>query len=103
MGHARLTSGGQAPDQASSLRSGPMPAAVSGQVRGMTPPGSVIPRVTPTATDYGPDHHRTEGSLTVIPPGQTAANQTALAGISTQPELPRTYWNGLSGRLAVIS
>jgi hypothetical protein len=51
MGHARLASGGQAPDQASSLRSGPMPAAVGGQVRGMTPLGSVIPRVTPTATD----------------------------------------------------
>jgi hypothetical protein len=45
---------------------------VSGQVRGMTPPGSVIPRVTPTATDDGPDHHRTEGSLTVIPPGTTS-------------------------------
>jgi hypothetical protein len=37
----------------------------------MTPPGSVIPRVTPAATDYGPDHHRTEGSLTVIPPEHT--------------------------------
>jgi len=74
MGHARLTSGGQAPDQASSLRSGPMPAAVSGQVRGMTPPGSVIPRVTPTAIDYGPDHHRTMGSLTVIPPAVTRSN-----------------------------
>jgi hypothetical protein len=66
-----------------------MPAAVSGQVRGMTPPGSVIPRVTPTATDHGPDHHRTEGSLTVIPPGPTAANQTALNGMPSQPELPR--------------
>jgi hypothetical protein len=93
MGHARLASGGQAPDQASSLRSGPMPAAASGQVRRMTPPGSVIPRVTPTATDDGPDHHRTEGSLTVIPQDPTAANQTALNGIPTQPELPRPYWS----------
>ena len=33
--------------------------------------GSVIPRVTPAATGRGPDHHRTEGSLTVIPPGTT--------------------------------
>ena len=31
--------------------------------------------------------------LTVIPPGPTAANQTTLNGIPTQPELPRTYWN----------
>ena len=53
--------------QASSAGTGPLPATASGQVRGMTPPGSVIPRVTPTATDYGPDHHRTVGSLTVIP------------------------------------
>src|SRR5215216_620400 len=81
----------------------PLPAAVGGHVRGMTPPGSVIPRVTPTATDYGPDHHRTVGSLTVIPPGPTAANQTTLNGMSSQPELPRPYWTGLSGRLAVIS
>jgi hypothetical protein len=49
---------------------------VSGQVRGMTPPGSVIPRVTPTATDYGPDHHRTARSLTVIPQATTEPNQT---------------------------
>jgi hypothetical protein len=103
MGHARLTSGGQAPDQASSLRSGPMPAAASGQVRGMTPSGSVIPRVTPTATGHGPDHHRTEGSLTVIPLDPTAVNQIALNGMPPQPELPRPYWSGLSGRSAVIS
>jgi hypothetical protein len=89
MGHARLTSGGQAPDQASSLRSGPMPAAVSGQVRGMTPPGSVIPRVTPTATDHGPDHHRTEGSLTVIPQATTEPNQTGLTRNAAQPDLAR--------------
>jgi hypothetical protein len=47
------------------------------------------------------------GSLTVIlaviPPGPTAANQTALNGTPSQPELPRPNWNGLSGRLAVIS
>jgi hypothetical protein len=61
MGHARLASGGQAPDQASSLRSGPMPAAASGQVRRKTPPGSVIPRVTSTTAGYRPDHHRTTG------------------------------------------
>jgi hypothetical protein len=41
--------------------------------------------------------------LTVIPPGPTAANQTALNGMPCQPELPRHYWSGLSGRLAVIS
>ena len=57
-----------------------MPAAVSGQVRGMTPPGSVIPRVTPAATGHGPDHHRTTGSLTVIPPGPTRPYGSALAG-----------------------
>jgi NAD(P)-dependent dehydrogenase (short-subunit alcohol dehydrogenase family) len=37
----------------------------------------------------------------VIPPGPTAANQTALNGMSSQPELPGPYWTGLSGRLAV--
>jgi hypothetical protein len=42
------------------------------------------------------------GSLTVIPPGPTAANQTALSGVPSQPELPKPYWSGLSG-LAVIS
>ena len=41
--------------------------------------------------------------LGVIPLGPTAANQTALNGILTQPELPRPYWSGLSGRWAVIS
>jgi hypothetical protein len=47
------------------------------------------------------------GSLTVIPlvipPGPTAANQTTSTGIPNQPELPRPYWSGLSGRWAVIS
>jgi hypothetical protein len=47
------------------------------------------------------------GSLTAIlldiPPDPTAANQTALTGIPTQPELPRPYWTGQSGRSAVIS
>src|SRR4029453_16013694 len=33
-----------------------MPATVGGQVRCMTPLGSVIPRVTPTATGHDPDH-----------------------------------------------
>jgi hypothetical protein len=53
---------------------------------------------------------RTHGSslalvviLAVIPPRPTAANQTALNGMPSQPELPRPYWGGLSGRLAVIS
>ena len=41
--------------------------------------------------------------LTVIPPGLTAANQTALNGMPSQPDLPRAYWSGLSGRLTVIS
>jgi hypothetical protein len=53
--------------QASSAGSGPLPATAGGQVQRMTPPESVIPRVTPTATDRGPDHHRTVGSLTAIP------------------------------------
>ena len=38
-----------------------MPAAAGGHVQRRTPLGSVIPRVTPTATDHGPDHHRTTG------------------------------------------
>jgi hypothetical protein len=71
MGHTQRASGGQTPDQASSAGSGPLPATAGGQVRCMTPPGSVIPRVTPAATDRSPDHHRTVGSLTVIPPGPT--------------------------------
>jgi hypothetical protein len=41
--------------------------------------------------------------LAVIPPGPTAANQTALNGMPSQPDLPRHYWSGLSGILAVIS
>jgi hypothetical protein len=41
--------------------------------------------------------------LAVIPQDPTAANQTALNGMPSQPELPRPYWTGLSGRLAVIS
>jgi hypothetical protein len=41
--------------------------------------------------------------LAVIPPGPTAANQTTLNGMPSQPDLPRTNWTGLSGRLAVIS
>jgi hypothetical protein len=41
--------------------------------------------------------------LTVIPPGPTAANQTALNGMPSQPDLPRTNWTGLSARLAVIT
>jgi hypothetical protein len=41
--------------------------------------------------------------LAVIPLGPTAANQTALNGIPSQPDLPRAYWGGLSGRWAVIS
>jgi hypothetical protein len=53
------------------------------------------------------DHHRTTGSLTVIlaviPQATTAPNQTGLTRIVDQPELPRPYWTGLSGRLAVIS
>ena len=40
--------------------------------------------------------------LTVIPQDPTAANQTALNGMPSQSELPRPYWTGLSGRLAVI-
>jgi hypothetical protein len=39
----------------------------------------------------------------VIPPGPTAANQTALNGMPSQPQLPRPYWSGLSGIWAVIS
>jgi hypothetical protein len=54
--------------------------------------------------------HRTRASvlaqvviLTVIPQATTAANHTPLSGMPSQPELPRPYWSGLSGRLAVIS
>ena len=43
------------------------------------------------------------GSLTVIPQATTKPDQTALTGISAQPDLPRPNWNGLSGRWAVIS
>src|SRR4029453_1534385 len=75
-----------------------MPAAVSGQVRGMTPPGSVIPRVTPTATDYGPDHHRTVGSLTVIPPRVTPHDRSALTGRPTRPEQPGQHAPAPGGR-----
>ncbi len=42
-------------------------------------------------------------SFAVIPQDPTAANQTALNGMPSQPELPRPYWSGLSGRWAVIS
>jgi hypothetical protein len=37
------------------------PATASGQVQRMTRQGSVTPRVTPTATDRGPDQYRTTG------------------------------------------
>jgi hypothetical protein len=43
------------------------------------------------------------GSLTVIPPGLTAANQSTLNGIPGQPDQARPYWTGLSGKWAVIS
>src|SRR5215212_6420531 len=98
MGHARLASGGQAPTSGQLLRSGPMPAAASGQVHRMTPLGSVIPRVTPTATGHGPDHHRTGGSLTVIPPAATQADRTALAGQPILRELLRQHGSALGGR-----
>ena len=61
------------------------------------------PRITTHRHRHGPDHPETLGSLTVIPPGPTAPNQTALNGMPSQPELPRPYWTGLSGRWAVIS
>ena len=48
------------------------------------PSGSVIPRVTATATDRGPDHHRTEGSLTVIPP-RPYCNQLHPTGRNLRP------------------
>src|SRR5215217_2399920 len=60
-GHARLPRAVRLLDQASSAGSRPVPAAVGGQVKRKTPSGSVIPRVTPTATVRGPDHHRTTG------------------------------------------
>jgi hypothetical protein len=103
MGHTRLAFGWSG----SSIRpAAPVPGRSGSSGRTSprrTPPGSVLPRVTPTATVRGPDHHRTTGSLTVIPPGPTATNQTALNGIPAEPELARPYWNGLSGIWAVIS
>jgi hypothetical protein len=67
----------------------------------------------PSAFNPGAEGSRTEASPqgtdglavipAVIPPDPTAANQTALYGMPPQPELPRPYWTGLSGRLAVIS
>ena len=39
----------------------------------------------------------------VIPKGTTAPNGTGRNGMPSQPELPRPYWGGLSGRWAVIS
>ena len=41
--------------------------------------------------------------LPVIPLGPTAANQTALNGMPSQPDLPRPNWNVENGRWAVIS
>jgi hypothetical protein len=66
MGHARLASGGQL------LIRSAAPVWADAGSSGRTSPahdtrGSVIPRVTPAATGHGPDHHRTTGSLTVIP------------------------------------
>jgi hypothetical protein len=41
--------------------------------------------------------------LSVIPPGPTAANQTALNGMPSQPELPRPDWTVEARRLAAMS
>jgi hypothetical protein len=41
--------------------------------------------------------------LSVIPQGATEPTQTALNGMPSQPDLPRTNWSGLSGRSADIS
>jgi hypothetical protein len=43
------------------------------------------------------------GSPAVIPPVPTEPNQTGLTRVAAQPDLPRPYWTGLSGRWAVIS
>ena len=78
--------------QASSAGSGPLPATAGGQVQRMTPPGPVIPRVTPTATVRGPDHHRTVGSLTVIPPAVTRQVRNTLSRRPRRPEQPEPAW-----------
>jgi hypothetical protein len=57
----------------------------------------------PPPPTYGPDHHRTTGSLTVIPQATTAANQSTLNRISAQPDLARPNWTVETRRLAVIS
>jgi hypothetical protein len=41
--------------------------------------------------------------LSVIPPGPTAPNQTALTRTTAQPDLPRPSWTVENRRLAVIS
>jgi hypothetical protein len=41
--------------------------------------------------------------LGVIPLGTTAANQTALNGMPSPPELPRPDWTVESRKLAVVS
>jgi hypothetical protein len=73
--------------QASSAGSGPLPAAAGGQVRRMTPPGSVIPRVTPTATVRDPDHHRTTGQSHSHSTTLHHADRTLSARPHTRPEL----------------
>jgi hypothetical protein len=86
-GHARLASGGQAP---TSGQLTPVWADAASSER--TRPGHDTTRVShskshATATDDGPDHHRTKGSLTVIPPATTRPHKSALAGRPTRPDL----------------
>jgi hypothetical protein len=93
MGHARVT-GRSGSYIRPAAPTGPAPAAAGGQVQCQTP----------DRVSHSQSHARcyqlqpgiiTEppGSLTVIlkviPPGPTAANQTALNGMPSQPELPR--------------
>ena len=89
--------------QASSAGSGPLPPTAGGQVRRWTPPRSVIPTVTPTATDRGPDHHRTTGSLTVIPPGPTSPNDAAPNRILGRSALRAAAPAGLRGAGASLA
>src|SRR5512132_2432360 len=87
--------GRSGPTSGQLLRSGPMPTAASGQVRCMTPPGSVIPRVTPTATDLRPgsspnywavsqSFHRPQLNRTRPHPPETPPNLTEVVPLAVE-------------------
>jgi hypothetical protein len=107
MGHARCDRAVRLLQQASSSdRAGTGSHGWTTPVQD-TPAGQAFSGSHPPPPVPARDHHRTTGSLTVIPadipPGPTAPNQTTRNGMPSQPDLARPYWTGLSGRLAVIS